>query len=162
VWITEYGVQSSPDTQLGVPLAQQAEFRSISERLLRVDPRVAAASQYLLTDDIALSGFQSGLLTAAGRAKPSLAEFRTPLAVRRVGRDALLWGLVRPAGGATRVEVLVRDRGTARSSVATSRPTDGAGTWTARLRWRAGRTWRVRWTAQDGATHVGPPTRAYG
>jgi hypothetical protein len=162
VWVTEYGVQSSPDTQLGVPLAQQAEFRSISERLLRVDPRVAAASQYLLTDDVALSGFQSGLLTAAGHVKPSLAEFRTPLSVRRAGPDALLWGLVRPAGGATRVEVLVRDRGAARSSVATTRPTDGAGTWTARLRWRAGRTWRVRWTAEDGATYVGPPTRSYG
>ncbi|HMJ33545.1 MAG TPA: hypothetical protein VK501_06485 [Baekduia sp.] len=162
VWVTEYGVQSSPDTLLGVPLAQQAEFRSISERLLRTDPRVAATAQYLLTDDTALSGFQSGLMTAGGKAKPSLDEFRLPLTVRRQGATALLWGLVRPAGGATRVEVLVRDRGAARSAVSTTRPTDGAGTWTARLRWRAGRTWRVRWTAADGATYVGPPVRAYG
>jgi len=162
VWITEYGVQSAPDTLLGVPLAQQAEFRSISERLLRADPRVAALAQYLLVDDTALSGFQSGLVAASGRAKPSLDEFRLPLAVRRDGRTALLWGLVRPADGATRVEVLVRDRSAARSTAVATRPTDGGGTWTARLPWRAGRTWRVRWTRADGATFVGPPVRVYG
>jgi hypothetical protein len=162
VWVTEYGVQSAPDTMLGVPLAQQAEYRSISERLLRNDPRVAATAQYLLTDDAALSGFQSGLVTSGGRPKPSLDEFRLPLAVRRQGATALLWGLVRPADRATRIEVLVRDRGAAHSALSASRPTDGAGTWTARLRWRAGRTWRVRWTSDDGATYVGPPVRAYG
>ncbi len=162
VWITEYGVQSAPDTTLGVPLARQAEFRSISERILRTDPRVAATSQYLLTDDVALSGFQSGLLTSAGRAKPSLDEFRLPLAARRDGRTVSLWGLVRPATSATRVEVLVRDRTAARSSLAMTRPTDGAGTWTARLPYRAGRTYRARWTAPGGATWVGPPVRVYG
>jgi hypothetical protein len=162
VWITEYGVQSSPDTTLGVPLAQQAEFRSLSERILRADPRVAALSQYLLVDDAALSGFQSGLITSAGRAKPALDEFRLPLAARRSGSTVTLWGLVRPATGATRVEVLVRDRTAAHSSVATTRPTDAAGTWTARLGYRAGRTFRVRWTALDGATFAGPPVRVYG
>jgi hypothetical protein len=162
VWVTEFGVQSAPDKTLGVPLAQQAEFRSISERILRADPRVAATAQYLLTDDVALSGFQSGLLTAAGRAKPSLDEFRMPLTVRRSGSTALLWGLVRPAAGPTRVEILVRDRGGAHSTAVATRPTDAGGTWTARLPWRSGRTWRVRWTAPDGAMFVGPPTRVYG
>ena len=51
VWVTEYGVQSTPDTTLGVPQAQQAEYRSISERILRADPRIAATAQYLLVDD---------------------------------------------------------------------------------------------------------------
>jgi hypothetical protein len=164
VWITEFGVQSSPDTTLGVPLAQQAEYRSLAERLLRADPRVAALSQYLLVDDVALSGFQSGLLTSAGRAKPSLDEFRLPLSARRSGANVLLWGLVRPAVamGATRVEVLVRDRTAARSSVAATRPTDAGGAWTARLRYAAGRTFRVRWRASDGTTYAGPPVRVYG
>jgi hypothetical protein len=162
VWVTEYGVQSAPDPTLGVPLAQQAEYRSISERILRTDPRVAALSQYLLVDDVALSGFQSGLLTNAGAAKPSLDEFRLPLTVRRSGRTALLWGLVRPAAGATRVEVLVRERGGAHSTAVTTRPTDAAGTWTARLPYRAGRTWRVRWTGPGGGTYAGPPVRVYG
>jgi hypothetical protein len=162
VWVTEYGVQSAPDPTLGVPLAQQAEYRSISERLLRTDPRVGATAQYLLVDDVALGGFQSGLVTSGGRAKPSLGEFRLPLTVRRSGSTALLWGLVRPATGATRVEVLVRDRGRAHSTAVATRPTDAAGTWTARLPYRAGRTWRVRWTAPDGATYDGPPIRVYG
>jgi hypothetical protein len=162
VWVTEFGVQSAPDTTLGVPQSQQAEYRSISERLLRVDARIAATAQYLLTDDVALSGFQSGLLTSSGRAKPSFDEFRLPLSVRRSGHAALLWGLVRPATGATRVEVLVRDKSAAHSSAVTTRPTDAGGTWTARLPWRAGRTWRVRWTSASGATYVGPPIRVYG
>jgi hypothetical protein len=162
VWVTEFGVQSTPDTALGVPLAQQAEYRSISERILRTDQRIAATAQYLLTDDDALSGFQSGLITAAGHAKPSFDEFRVPLAVRRSGATALLWGLVRPAEGATHVDVLVRDRGSAHSAAVATRPTDAGGTWTARLPWRTGRTWRVRWTAPDGATYVGPPVRMYG
>jgi hypothetical protein len=162
VWVTEYGVQSAPDTTLGVPLAQQAEYRSISERIVRTDPRVGATAQYLLVDDVGLAGFQSGLITSGGAAKPSLDEVRLPLTVRRSGRTALLWGLVRPATGATRVEVLVRDRGGARSTAVAARPTDAAGTWTARLAYRAGRTWRVRWTAPDGATYDGPPIRVYG
>ncbi|HWH92521.1 MAG TPA: hypothetical protein VNT03_01560 [Baekduia sp.] len=162
VWVTEFGVQSSPDTTLGVPLAQQAEYRSIAERILRTDARIAATAQYLLTDDAALTGFQSGLVMASGRVKPSLDEFRLPLTVRRTGGTALLWGLVRPATSATRVEVLVRDRSGAHSTTVTSRPTDGAGLWTARLPWRSGRTWRVRWTRPDGATYVGPPVRVYG
>jgi hypothetical protein len=162
VWVTEFGVQSTPDTTLGVPLAQQAEYRSIAERILRTDQRIAATAQYLLTDDGALSGFQSGLITASGRSKPSLDEFRMPLTARRNGATALLWGLVRPANGATHVEVLVRDRGSAHSAAIATRPTDAGGTWTARLPWHAGRTWRVRWTAPNGATYVGPPVRAYG
>jgi hypothetical protein len=164
IWVTEFGVQSTPDTTLGVPLAQQAEYRSISERILRSDPRIAATSQYLLVDDASLAGFQSGLIAATGRAKPSLDEFRLPLAVRRIGSTALLWGLVRPASmtGATRVEVLVRDKSSAHSTAVTTRPTDGVGLWTARLPWRSGRTWRVRWTAPGGATYVGPPVRVYG
>jgi hypothetical protein len=162
LWLTEFGVQSAPDPYLGVPLAQQAEFRSIAERIAHGDARVAATSQYLLRDDAATSGFQSGLISARGVRKPAFDEFRLPLAVRRTGSSVLLWGLVRRAAGATRVEVLVRDLGRASSSVATTRPTDAAGVWTARLPWRSGRTWRVRWTTAEGATYVGPPTRAYG
>jgi hypothetical protein len=85
-----------------------------------------------------------------------------PLAARRSGSVVLLWGLVRPATGPTRVQVLVRDRGSAHAVVAATRPTDAAGTWTARLRYRAGRTFRVRWTGPSGATYAGPPVRSYG
>jgi hypothetical protein len=162
VWITEYGVQSAPDHDLGVSLARQAEYRSISERLLRRDRRVGAAAQYLLRDDVAVSGFQSGLITAGGASKPSLAEFRLPLAVRRSGSRARVWGLVRPAAGATHVELLAGDGGRAPATVVARPATDAAGLWTATTRWRAGRTWRVRWTAPSGAVFTGATTRAYG
>lgn len=164
VWVTEYGVQSTPDRILGVAQAQQAEYRSISERILRTDPRIAATAQYLLVDDQALAGFQSGLVTAAGRAKASLAEFRLPLTARHVGNATHLWGLVRPASmrGATHVEVLVKARSSAHSSTIATRTTDAAGVWTATLPWRSGRTFRVRWTAPGGSTYVGPPVRVYG
>jgi hypothetical protein len=164
IWITEYGVQSAPDTTLGVPLATQALFRSWSERIVRGDPRIVADAQYLLVDDAALSGFQSGLFTAAGRAKPSFDEFRLPLAARRdSARTVSLWGLVRPSVGTpTRVELLARDPGAAASSVVATRPTDASGIWTAHAAYRAGRAFRVRWTAPNGATYAGPPMRAYG
>lgn len=164
VWVTEYGVQSTPDTTLGVPQAQQAAYRSISERILRTDPRIASTAQYLLVDDADLSGFQSGLITAAGRPKASLAEFRLPLAARHVGNTTHLWGLVRPASmrGVTHVEVLVKAPSSAHSSTLATRTTDAAGVWTATFPWRSGRTFRVRWTAPGGSTYVGPPTTVYG
>jgi hypothetical protein len=156
VWITEFGVQSTPDRTLGVPLARQAEYRSIAERIAATDRRVAAFAQYLLADDRLTSGFQSGLLGVDGRRKPAYAEFRTPLVARRAGREAWLWGVVRPAAGATRVEVVSGGR------VVAVRPTDGTGTWTARVPYKRGRSWSVRWTDGDGATYAGPPTRSYG
>jgi hypothetical protein len=164
IWVTEFGIQSTPDTTLGVSLARQAEYRSLSEQMLRTDPRVASVAQYLLIDDLALAGFQTGLVTAAGVAKPSLEELRLPLAVHRNGSKVDLWGLVRPAAAAdtpSRVQVLTRDAG-AEPVLTVTRPTDGAGQWTSRLPYRAHRTWQVRWTAPDGTTFTGSPTRAYG
>ena len=161
VWITEFGVQSAPDPYLGVSLAQQAEYRSLAERLAREDKRVAAFSQYLLTDDAprdgGYGGFESGLQTHDGARKPSYDEFRLPLAARRRGNEVWLWGLVRPATGATRIELLVSG-----ATAASVRPTDSRGAWTARLADREGRTFRVRWTSPGGTVFTGPPIRAYG
>lgn len=169
VWLTEFGVQSLPDPYLGVSLARQAELRSASERLAWGNPRVRAFSQYLLVDDDPrpgpvsqrYSGFESGLVSADGRRKPAYDEFRLPLSVRRsAGGRVSLWGLVRPAAGATHVDVLVTDRGSSVATTAAVRPTDAHGVWTVSLPNRAGRTWRVRWTAPDGMVFTGPPVRA--
>lgn len=160
VWVTEFGVQSTPDTLLGVPLAQQARERSLDERILRGNPRVAAIAQYLLVDDVLVSGFQSGLIGADGAAKPSLDEFRLPLSARRDGSRVSLWGLVRPASGPTTVQIVVRDHGRVTATV--RRRTDGFGAWTTRLLARAGRTFQARWTSPSGTTYVGPPTPTYG
>src|SRR3954452_13169892 len=158
VYLTEFGIQSTPDPLYGVSLQRQAEYRSYSELIAYRNPRVAAFSQYLLTDDQPVagvpklerySGFESGLRTAAGKDKPSLDGFRLPLVARIKGSRASLWGLVRPASGATWVEVRQHDRGHAWRTIATVK-TNSRGVW-ARGASRGGskREWRVRWTAPD-------------
>src|SRR5262249_26912294 len=77
VHLTEFGIQSKPDPFIGVSWQTQAEYRSIGEWYAYRNPRVAAFSQYLMRDDNArpgnayqrYSGFQSGLMTAAGKVK---------------------------------------------------------------------------------------------
>jgi hypothetical protein len=170
VYLTEFGVQSVPDPYYGVSLQRQAEFRSYSEQIAFNNPRIAAFSQYLLTDDAPktgvpatekYSGFESGLRTASGKAKPSLDGFRLPLVARlRTGGKVGLWGLARPAKGATKVVVEQHERGKAWKTLATL-TTNARGVWTSSA--SAGgssREWRVRWTAPDGTQYVGPPTRA--
>ena len=50
IYLTEFGIQSTPDLQQGVSLKQQVQYRAISERTAWNNPRVIAFSQYLLTD----------------------------------------------------------------------------------------------------------------
>jgi len=168
IYLTEFGVQSYPDKLFGVPLAQQAEYRSISEQIAWRDARVRMFSQYLMRDSQPLpgppaqrySGFESGLRTSSGKKKPAYDEFRTPLVVTRRGGGVSMWGLVRPARdqtlvgiddvdghGAWKREMLVR--------------TNGAGVWTAKGPFRSHRRWRVTWTDPSGQVFHGPPIRAY-
>ena len=100
IYLTEFGIQSTPDTIQGVSLSKQVEYRAIAERIAYENPRVVAFSQYLLRDSDPTGpkeygGFESGLRFADGRPKPSLPAFRLPIAVRRVGSKASVWGLVR-------------------------------------------------------------------
>jgi hypothetical protein len=105
------------------------------------------------------SGFESGLRFADGRKKPAYDGFRLPLVVDRRGSRVSLWGLVRPAGAATTVQVQVRSGGSWRPLL--SKRTNSRGYWTARSRYRSGGRWRVVWVAPDGTTFTGPSTRAY-
>ena len=45
VYLTEFGVQSYPNHELGVPLPQQAEFDAVAEKIAWSNPRVVAFSQ---------------------------------------------------------------------------------------------------------------------
>jgi hypothetical protein len=170
IYLTEFGVQSTPDPLFGVSFQRQAEFRSYAERIAYDNPRVASFSQYLLSDDEPrkgvsrlqrYAGFESGLRTATGRDKPALDGFRLPLVVRRHGAGKVaLWGLARPAGTRTRVVVQQHDKGHVRKDLATV-TTDVRGYWTRRAgRGPRTREWRVTWTAPDGTTYTGAPTRA--
>lgn len=164
LYLTEFGIQSVPDTLFGVSLLQQNEFRAISERIAADDRRVVAFSQYLLRDDDATGensygGFETGLRFANGKAKPALAGFRLPLAARkRKDGRVSLWGLVRPAGGVTTVDLEVSTGDGFR--LLRRLTTDARGGF--RLTSAGGtRRWRLRWTAPDGKVHTSPAVRAY-
>src|SRR5271165_48087 len=121
IYLTEFGVQSLPNRQLGVPASVQAERDAWAEQIAWSNPRVAAFSQYLLRDDAIggapgasvhgrTVGFQTGLEYANGALKPLYYGWPVPLSVSRRGGRFSLWGLVRPAGGAATVKVLVKLR----------------------------------------------------
>jgi len=166
VFVTEYGVQSRPDPTSGVPLQAQADYLSISERLAYADPRIASYAQYLMRDDPpdrvpgeSFGGFESGLRFDDGAKKPSFDSFRLPLVVRRDGDDVFIWGLARPATGATEVEVHVADGG--RERLLRRLRTSEAGVFELRSQYRDGRVWQLRWRGPEGESHRGPWTGSY-
>ena len=164
VYLTEFGIQSRPDPFVGVSQLRQAEYRSIAERLAYRNPRVRAFSQYMMRDDLPregsvyarYSGFESGLRTSGGEAKPAYNGFRVPLVADRRGRRVTLWGLARPATGATQVRIDYRNRGSKKWRYLKADATDVRGYFTTTASHRRGRSYRVRWNA-----FTGPRTRAY-
>jgi len=170
IYLTEFGIESTPDPIRGVSLQRQSEYRATSERIAYDNARVVAFSQYLLRDDMPkagvptierYSGFQTGLFTAGGKPKPSYDGFRLPLAVRRSGsKKVSLWGLVRTATAATAATVEVRG-GSGSWHELTTVQTDARGYFTKSGAFVAGREWRLVWKAPDGTTLRGTPTRAY-
>ena len=76
LWITEYGYQTNPpDKLVGVSWAKQAAYLSEAFAIARRNPRVDMMLWFLLKDDPNLGGWQSGLMTIAGKKKPSFAAF---------------------------------------------------------------------------------------
>ncbi len=170
IYLTEFGIESTPDPVRGVSLQRQSEYRAISERIAYDNGRVVAFSQYLLRDDLPKSGvptiarypgFETGLFTDTGKHKPSFDGFRLPLAVRRTSATKVsIWGLVRPAAGATTASIEVRSKGGSFRALTTVQ-TDSRGYFTKSAGNASGREWRLVWKAPDGTTFRGTPTRAY-
>lgn len=163
IHLTEFGIQSTPDTISGVSLAKQVEYRAIAERIAFDNPRVVSFSQYLLRDSDPTGpkeygGFESGLRFADGKPKPSLPAFRLPLAVRRAGSKASIWGLVRPAAGVTTATITYANRGSSRFLPLRNVTTNAFGYFSLQTSWRAGRRWNVTWQGQTGSP-VGSYTR---
>jgi hypothetical protein len=164
-------VQSKPNRQLGVPVAQQAEFDAIAERIAYSNPRVAAFSQYLLKDDPTggapgasvlggTVGFQTGLEYANGQRKPLYAAWSVPLTVTKRHHGVSLWGLVRPTIGSTKVTVLVRRKRSKNYRTLKTISTNSLGYWAFNSS-TAGQYWRVRWISPQGVKYEGPPIRAF-
>ncbi|WP_028057654.1 cellulase family glycosylhydrolase [Candidatus Solirubrobacter pratensis] len=166
IHLTEFGIQSTPDTVSGVSFSRQAAYLAISEHIAYVNPRVASFSQYLLTDDAPRTsgykygGFESGLITSTGKEKPAYQGFRLPLAAETYGSSDVLWGLVRPLRARTQVTVLRQPKGKAWRTLKTL-DTTAAGVYALSTPHHAGQRYRVRWTSPGGTTYTGPPIPAY-
>jgi len=77
LWITEYGYQTRPPDRLfGVSYAKQAAYLRQAYGIARKNPRVDMMLWFLLRDQRALGGWQSGLLTLGGKRKPAFNAFR--------------------------------------------------------------------------------------
>ena len=87
IYLTEFGVQSKPNRELGVSVAKQAQFDAIDEHIAWSNPRVAAFSQYLLKDD-PLGGSAGSSVTAARSAsrRASRPSRASPSRCTRAGR----------------------------------------------------------------------------
>jgi hypothetical protein len=114
IWLTEYGYQTNPpDTFLGVPPKRQAAMLSLAAMRAWRLPRVTMFFQYLYRDEPELGRFQSGLVFADDRPKPSLQAFKLPFA--QMGRresQAIIWGQIRggrPGRKTYRLEVLQKN-----------------------------------------------------
>ena len=144
LWLTEYGNQTNPpDRLLGVSYAKQAAY--VGEAALRVwrQPGVTVLIQFLVRDEPSLGGWQSGLLTSRGAAKPSYRAFALPLAqVSRHGGRAVVWGQVRPGSGA-RSYVLQRAAGGRWRDVGGTATTGASGTFLRTVALPAGTRLRV-------------------
>jgi hypothetical protein len=131
LWLTEYGYQTNPpDRLLGVSPRRQAEY--IGSAALRVWQERGATIliHFLVQDEPKLGGWQSGLFTARGAAKPGLRAFALPLAeVSRRGTRATLWGQVRPGQG-RRPYVIQRWTGHRWANVGRTKRTGAGGTFT--------------------------------
>ena len=101
IWLTEYAYQTNPpDRYIGVSQSLQAEYMGDAALRAYLAPRVDVLIHFLVRDEPDIGGWQSGLLTAAGVAKPSYRAFELPLAQEpRDGSGVVLWGQVRPGHG---------------------------------------------------------------
>lgn len=154
LWLTEYGVQSTPDRITGVSTQKQIEYRAMAERMAFGNPRVKAFSQYLLTDDDPKEGvpasdrygnFESGLRFATGNDKPSLAAFPLTISAQRTSKNVSLWGLVRPAKGVTTVKILATKKGSSKYTTLKSVKTDARGSFKTTTSYVANRRYKLRW-----------------
>lgn len=77
IWVTEYGHEVKQDGERnGVTRAQQAAYAAQALALAKKDPRTDVFIWFVFRDH-KTSLWQSGLRTASGAAKPSLARFTT-------------------------------------------------------------------------------------
>jgi hypothetical protein len=149
LWLTEYGYQTNPpDRLLGVSPARQALM--LGQAALRVwqQPGATVLIHFLVRDEPSEGGWQSGLFTTGGSAKPSFRAFALPLAqMSRRGNRTVLWGQVRPGSG-RRPYVIQRWTGRRWVNIGSVKRTGAGGTFRTTIAVGRGTKVRLR------ATHV--------
>jgi len=99
LYLTEFGYQTNPpDRYLGVAPDVQAAWLARGVQRAWRDPRVANLTWYVWRDEPLGrdgTGWQSGVLYADGRPKPTLQAFRLPFAAT----TRSVWGHARAGGG---------------------------------------------------------------
>jgi hypothetical protein len=151
VWLTEYGYQTNPpDTFLGVSPRRQSTLLSLAAMRAWRLPRVAMLIQYLYRDEPAVSRFQTGLVFADNRLKPSLQGLKLPFAeMRRVGFQTVVWGQIRggrPGRRPYRLEVLRKNEWKA---VGHDRLTNDEGVFVRTIRLKRGALLRISVPPRD-------------
>lgn len=161
IYFTEFGFQSRPEKGiLGLDHQPFYEKRARVERDAYFNSRVRSFSQYLLTDDEDLGGFQSGMRFADHSAKPAYDAFRLPLDAKIVGKKISVWGLVRPANAVTTVTVQRATKTGSFKDWKTGLKTKSNGAFVLSDSNRKGARYRFIWTDPAGETFTSPPVRA--
>jgi hypothetical protein len=107
LWSTEYGyITNPPNDQFTVTPALAAYYLNWADYITWENPRLRSYDQYLLADAPVKLAFATGLETASGQAKATLAAYRMPLFLpvssTQKGHALVVWGQVRPAPVARR------------------------------------------------------------
>jgi Glycosyl hydrolase catalytic core len=91
IWITEYAYETSPpDHVFGVAWGTQAFYMREAYGIARRNPRIEMLLWFLARDEMRSNGWQSGLVSAGGRRKPSFYEFQELAKAARKHRLTLL------------------------------------------------------------------------
>jgi hypothetical protein len=78
LWITEYGYQTRPPDRLfGVRYSSQAKYVHQAFAVARKTGRIEMLVWFLIRDERRLSGWQSGVVSAAGKRKPAFRAFQS-------------------------------------------------------------------------------------
>lgn len=163
IYVTETGFQSKPPDPRGLSLASQARAINEADRLFYDDPRIKSTAQFELFDVPDQNGqdvFNTGLLKTDGTAKPSLAAYRMPLVVTRLGAGKVeVWGQVRAARGRVRPRVSVSRSAKGPFRRLRSARTNGAGYYRFDVRRRGAARLHYRASWRGFASRVARPGR---
>ncbi len=167
LWLDEYAYETNPpDPNKSLPSqSTAATWSQWGWSIAARNPRVQMLTQYGWFDEEPTNDggarwdrWQSGLFTAAGRAKPLARVFSHPIFGWRTSRAAHVWGQVRTASGPTTVQLQRRNgsRGAYRNYKRVK--TNRNGIFQVKVPVSTTARYRYRYTDADGATKTSAVT----